>query len=136
MGDCLSLKPWQYQIKFRSLTDSNLGSRETEFHHELDQNLCKSFNIDASNVCTYFKQKGNPYIMLESKFYKIACKELFLDIVTQKYLSCYTHGTEQYKVFSKCFVTNLRKFPDTIKNQNSQILKFTLKPTLNRKTIQ
>ena len=26
--------------KFRSLTDSNLGSRETELHHELDQHFC------------------------------------------------------------------------------------------------
>ena len=26
--------------KFRSLTNSNLGSRETEMHHELDQNFC------------------------------------------------------------------------------------------------
>ena len=85
MGDCLLLKPWQYRIKFRSLTDSNLGSRETELHHELDQNLCKSFNIDASNVCTYFKQKGNPYIMLESKFIKLHVRSYFLILLLKKF---------------------------------------------------
>ena len=62
--------------KVRSLTDSNLGSRETELAYEFDQNFCKSINNDVSHVGTYFTQKGKPHIVLKSKFYNIASKEI------------------------------------------------------------
>ena len=40
--------------KFRSLTDSNLGSRETELHHELDQHFCMCVCMYVSMyLCMY-----------------------------------------------------------------------------------
>ena len=102
--------------KFRSLIDSNSGSRETELHHKLNQTFCKTFSNDVSNACIYFTQKGNRYIMLESKFYNIANKEIFPHTVTQKLLNYYTHGTEHYENFY--FVAKLNKSLDTIKKSN------------------
>ena len=49
---------------FREITDTNLRSRETKIHHELDKNLCIMFNSQVKTVAEFIPRKGNPYKML------------------------------------------------------------------------
>ena len=79
MGDYISWNSGNVE-EFRNFTDSDLGSRETELHHEIDQDFFESFSNDVSKVCTYFTQKGHSYNMLEPKFYNITSEEIFPDI--------------------------------------------------------
>ena len=73
---------------FRDLTHPKLGSNETNVHYKLDKNFCKFFNTDVDN------EKGNPYVMLELNFYNITSKEIFSDIVGQKFFNVFYDGLQ------------------------------------------
>ena len=103
----------------RGLTQANIGSNETNVHHELDKNFCKSFNTDVDNVYSYFTEKGNPYIMLEPNFYNITSKEIFSDIIVQKFLNVFCDGLQQYKIFrEERYIQKIKKLSDTITKYN------------------
>ena len=54
---------------FREMANTNLGSRETEVHHELDKRFCSMFSSQVKTVGEFILEKGNPYKMLAQNLY-------------------------------------------------------------------
>ena len=60
---------------FRTLTCSNLGSRESYLHHELVGNYSKIYNSHLLQAYEFLESRGNPYdleINYNSQLYNIA----------------------------------------------------------------
>ena len=57
--------------------------------------------------------------MLEPNFYTIASKEIFSDIIVQKYFNVFCDNLQQYKIFrEERYIQKIKKLSDTIKKYN------------------
>ena len=100
---------------FRETTNSNLGSRETEIHHELDKHFCSMFNSQVKMVAEFILEKGNSYKMLAPKLYNFASGTTIPSTATNMILNCYLPGKEQCEIFrTECFLDLSKKLSDTI----------------------
>ena len=100
---------------FREITNTNIGSIETQIHHELDKNFCSMFNSQVETVAEFLLKKGNPYKMLAPNLYNFVSGTTVSLTVTKKILTSYLHGEEQYEIFrTERFLDQSNKLSDTI----------------------
>ena len=105
---------------FRNLTHSNLGTRESEVHHELGGNYAKSFNTQVKHVIDFLTAHGNPYLLENHpKLHNFVTSVCAPSAVSECLINFYKHGEELYKSFrNERFVEKSRKLSDTIKKVN------------------
>ena len=105
---------------FRNLTHSNLGTRESEVHHELECNYAKSFNKQLKNVLNFLTARGNPYLPENRpRLHNIVTSVCAPPSASECLINFYNHGRELYELFhNEIFVEKSRKLSDTIKKVN------------------
>ena len=101
------------------ITDTNLRSRETKIHHELDKNLCIMFNSQVKTVAEFIPKKGNSYKMLALSLNN-CIRSTISSADTKKVLNCYIHGNEQQDIFrtERC-LDKLKKLSETMQKITS-----------------
>ena len=101
---------------FREITNANIGSIETQIHHELDKKFCSMFNSQVKTVAEFILKNGNPYKMLAPNLYNFVSGATIPSTVTKKILNCYLDGKEQYGIFrTDRFRDQSKKLSDTIR---------------------
>ena len=94
---------------FTEITNTNLGSTETEILHELDKHFCSMFNSQVKTVAEFILEKGNPYKMLAPNLYNFISGTAIPSTATNKILNCYLHEKESNEIFQT------ERFPDQFK---------------------
>ena len=87
---------------FRTLTCSNLGSRESYLHHELVGNYSKIYNSHLLQAYEFLESRGNPYdleINYNSQLYNTATGAVVPCSTAEKLLCFYNYGKEKYIEF-------------------------------------
>ena len=74
--------------------------------------------------------------MLEPNFYNTTSKEIFSDIIVQKFLNVFCDGLQQYKIFrEERYIQKIKKLSDTRKNTTFPIWDIFPKVTVNKKRV-
>ena len=103
----------------RTLTCSNLGSRESYLHHELVGNYSEIYNSHLHQVYEFLESRGNPYgleINYNRQDYNITTGVVVPRSAAEKLFCLYDYGKEKYIEFkTNCFVQKETSLSSTIK---------------------
>ena len=87
---------------FRHLTKSNLGSQDTQLHHELAGNYCKVFNSQVQKVLLFLRARCNPYFPTSlPQLHNFVTKVRSPEIASKRLVGFYDNGKSNYEVFRK-----------------------------------